>query len=142
MFKKQLDLAVKYNKPVIVHTRDAVKDTYDILSVYKLKGSIHAYSGSLEMAKLFTKLGYYIGIGGVATFKNAKNIVEVIKEINLEYLLLETDSPYLTPEPFRGQTNTPANIPIIAKKISEIKEISYDKVVFETTKNANELFDF
>ncbi len=142
MFKKQLELAVKYNKPVIVHTRDAIKDTYDILSVYKLKGSIHAYSGSLEMAKLFTKLGYYIGIGGVATFKNAKNIVEVIKEINLEYLLLETDSPYLTPEPFRGQTNTPANIPIIAKKISEIKEISYDKVVFETTKNANELFDF
>ena len=142
IFKKQLELATKYNKPIIIHTRDAIKDTYDILSEYKLHGSIHAYSGSVEMAKLFVKLGYYIGIGGVATFKNAKNIVEVIKNIDLAYILLETDSPYLSPEPFRGQVNTPCNIPIIAKKVSEIKEINYDEVVLETTQNASRLFDF
>ena len=142
LFKRQLDVAQKYNKPVIVHSRDSIQDTYNVLSKYNLHGSIHAYSGSLEMAKEFINLGYYLGIGGVCTFKNAKNIVSVIKEIDLAYLLLETDSPYLTPVPFRGQTNTPANIPLIVDKISEIKNVSNALVIKVTTDNAMALFDF
>ena len=142
IFKRQLELASKYKKPVIVHSRDAIQDTYDIMSNYKLNGSIHSFSGSLEMASEFIKKGYYIGIGGVCTFKNAKNIVNVINSINLEYILLETDSPYLSPEPFRGKTNSPCNIPIIAKKISEIKGVELSEVIKTTTKNANDLFDF
>lgn len=142
VFKRQLKIALKYNKPVIVHTRDAIQDTYDILSKYNIHGSIHAFSGSLEMAREFIKLGFYIGVGGVSTYKNAKNIVNVIENIDLAYILLETDSPYLSPEPKRGQVNTPCNIPIIAKKISEIKNIELSKVIRVTTKNACDLFDF
>lgn len=142
IFKRQLEIACKYNKPVIVHSRDATFDTYEIMSKYKLRGSIHSFSGSKEMAKRFIKLGFYIGVGGVCTFKNAKNIVDVINNIDLEYILLETDSPYLSPEPFRGKTNSPSNIPIIAKRISEIKDVELSKVIDVTTINANELFDF
>ena len=142
LFRKQLDIAAQFNKPIIVHTRDAIQDTYDILSMYHLFGSIHAYSGSIEMAREFIKLGYCIGVGGVSTYKNAKNIVDVIKEIDLAYILLETDSPYLTPEPFRGQSNSPCNIPIIAKKISDIKEVDFAVVTSVTTDNARRLFDF
>lgn len=141
-FNEQLQLAEKYKKPIIVHTRDAIQDIYNILKKYKLKGSIHAFSGSLEMAKEFINLGYYIGVGGVCTFKNAKNIVNVIKNISTEYILLETDSPYLTPEPYRGKINTPKNISIIADKIAEIKQINISEVVDVTTDNANALFDF
>ena len=142
IFKRQLDIASKYRKPIIVHSRDAIQDTYDIMSKYNLKGSIHSFSGSLEMALEFIKLGYSIGIGGVCTFKNAKNIVNVIKNIDLEYILLETDSPYLSPEPFRGKVNSPSNISLIAKKISEIKEVDVLVVEDITTKNANQIFDF
>ena len=142
VFNKQLEIAEKYNKPVIVHSRDAIQDTYDIMAKYHNKGVIHSFSGSLDMAKKFIKLGYLIGIGGVCTYKNAKNIVSVIENIDLAYILLETDSPYLSPEPKRGQKNTPGNIPIIAEKISEIKNISLEDVALITTKSANELFDF
>ena len=113
-----------------------------MLKEYKVRGSIHAFSGSLEMALKFIKRGFYIGIGGVCTYNNAVNIVNVIKNIDLSYILLETDSPYLTPVPYRGQTNTPAYIPIIAKKISEIKQIPLENVSATTTDNANRLFDF
>ena len=142
IFEKQLQIASKYNKPVIVHTRDAIKDTYDILKKYKLHGSIHCYSGSLEMAYEFIKLGYYLGIGGVVTYKNAKNIINVLENISLDYILLETDSPYLSPEGKRGMVNTPANIPIIVDKISSIKNISSTEITSVTTDNANRLFDF
>ena len=142
VFERQLELAEKYKKPIIVHSRDAIQDTYNTMKKYNNRGSIHAFSGSFEMALEFIKLGYYIGIGGVCTFKNAKNIVNVIKGIDLAYILLETDSPYLSPEPKRGQTNTPSNIPIIAKKISEIKNVSIVDVSRVTTNNANTLFDF
>ena len=142
VFKKQLELASKYNKPVIVHSRDAIQDTYNLLSQYKIQGSIHCFSGSLEMAREFIKLGFYIGIGGVVTYKNAKNLIRVIKNIPLEYIVLETDSPYLTPEPFRGGDNSPKYIPIIASKIGEIKAIDKNLVVKITTDNANRLFDF
>lgn len=141
-FKKQLDVAKKYNKPVIVHSRDAIKDTYDMLSNFEIKGSIHCYSGSLEMAREFIKLGYYIGIGGVCTYKNSKNIINVLENVPLSYILLETDSPYLSPEGKRGEVNSPANIPIIVNKISEVKNTSNEEVIRVTTDNANSLFDF
>ena len=142
VFRKQLDIAKKHNKPVIVHTRDAIKDTYDILSEYKLKGSIHCFSGSLEMAREFIKLGYLIGVGGVVTFKNAKNIINVIENIDLEYILLETDAPYLTPEPFRKYKNDSSYIPVIAKKIADIKNVNEEDVASITTENSCSLFDF
>ena len=142
LFKRQLEIAEKNKKPVIVHSRDAVQDTYDMLIKYNIIGSIHAFSGSLEMAKGFINKGFYLGIGGVCTFKNAKNIVNVIENIDLAYILLETDSPYLTPEPYRGQINTPAYIPLIAKKIREIKNKELSEVISITTKNAESLFDF
>ena len=141
-FEKQLEIASKYNKPIIVHSRDAIQDTYDMISKYNLRGSIHAFSGSLEMAQAFIKLGFYIGIGGVCTYKNAKNIVNVIENIPIEYILLETDSPYLSPVPHRGEKNTSANIPIIANKISEIKKEELSTISRVTTKNAEQLFDF
>ena len=142
IFKNQLEFAKKHNKPVIVHSRDAIKDTYDILSEYGLKGSIHCFSGSLEMAREFIKLGYLIGVGGVVTYKNAKNIINVIENIDLEYILLETDSPYLTPEPYRKYKNDSSYIPVIANKISEIKNITIDEVEKTTNESACKLFDF
>jgi len=141
VFKKQLEIANNFKKPVIIHTRDSIQDVYDILKNYKLKGSIHCFSGSLEMAKEFVKLGYYIGIGGVCTYKNAKNIINVIENIDMEYILLETDSPYLSPEPKRGLKNDSSNIPIIAKKIADVKDVDVLTVEKVTSENAKRLFD-
>ena len=142
VFKKQLEIAEKYNKPVIIHSRDASQDTLDILRSYKLKGSLHCFSGSLEMAYEYVKLGYLIGFGGVVTFKNAKNIVNVIKNIDLEYILLETDSPYLTPEPYRKYKNDSSYIPVIASKIADIKGLDVSVIEKSTSDNAIRLFDF
>ena len=103
---------------------------------------MHCYSGSVEMAKEFVKLGLYISVGGVSTFKNSKNIKEVINELDLEYILLETDSPYLTPEPYRGKRNYPYYVGIIAEKISKIKNIDLKTIEIITTSNACKLFDF
>ena len=97
VFKKQLELAEKYNKPIIVHSRDSIGETYNILKKYKLRGSIHCFGGSVEMARQFIKIGYMIGVGGIISFKNAKTIKDVVKNIDTSYILLETDSPYLTP---------------------------------------------
>ena len=142
VFRKQLEIAERYHIPVIVHSRDSIQDTYNILSNYKLKGSIHCFSGSVEMAKLFTKLGYKLGVGGIITYKNAKNIKEVVKSIDLSYILLETDSPYLSPEPYRGTKNDPSNIPFIAGAIADIKSVSKIDVARITTVNAIAEFDF
>ena len=142
VFTRQLEIAEKYDKPIVVHSRDSIQDTYNILSNYKLKGSIHCFSGSVEMAKLFTKLGYKLGVGGIITYKNAKNIKEVVKNIDLSYILLETDSPYLSPEPYRGTKNDPANIPVIAGVIADIKNVSTIDVARITTDNAIAEFDF
>lgn len=142
IFKKQLEIAEKYKKTVIVHSRDALQDTYDILKNYNIRGSLHCYSGSLEMAKEFIKLGFYIGVGGVVTFRNAKNIINVIENISIHKILLETDAPYLTPEPYRGMKNDSSYIPLIVDKIANIKEMTVDDVVDITTRNANDLFDF
>ena len=140
VFKSQLEIAKKHLKPIIVHSRDAMQDTYDILSKYDLRGSIHCFSGSLEMAKKFIELGYMLGVGGVCTYKNSKTIKNVIKNIDLEYILLETDSPYLTPEPYRGLKNSSKYIPLIAEKIAEIKDTKVDVVGKKTTENANRCF--
>ena len=131
----------KYNLPVIVHARESIQDTYDILKKYKVKGTMHCYSGSLEMAKEFIKLGFKIGIDGPITYKNNKKGVEVVKELPIGSILLETDSPYLAPEPNRGKQNSPLNLIYIAEKIAEIKGISVDEVIDKTTKNAKELFN-
>ena len=141
MFLKQLNIALKYNKPVIIHSRDCIQETYNILKDYKLKGIMHCYSGSVEMARLFNKLGYLLGIGGIATFKNANKIIDVIKNIDLEYIVVETDSPYLSPEPYRGKKNEPKNVKIITEKIADIKGIKYEVVRDRLFTNVLALFD-
>lgn len=140
LFIRQLDIATRLNMPVVIHSREATQETYDILKEYNLRGIIHCYSGSLEMAKEYIKLGYKIGIGGVVTFKNT-NLVEVVKEIDIKDITLETDSPYLAPTPYRGKQNSPEYIPIIAEKIAEIKEIKKEEVGEITTSTVTSLFD-
>lgn len=142
ILKRQLDIAQKHNKPIIFHSRDSIGDTYNILKNYKLRGSIHCYSGSVEMAREFTKLGYMIGVGGVVTYKNSKVLKEVVKDTDLSYILLETDAPYLTPEPYRGKRNDSSYISEIAKVIGDIKGVSIPEVSRVTTDNAEGLFDF
>ena len=140
LFRRQLMLAQKLNLPVVIHSRDSIADTYDILSEFKVQGVIHCFSGSVEMAKRFINLGFLLGIGGVVTFKNS-NLYKVIEQIPLESIVLETDSPYLTPEPNRGKTNESSNIPYIAKKIADIKNIDISQVETITTNNAFRIFD-
>ena len=140
VFCKQLEIAEKLRVPVVIHSRDSINETYEILKKYKVSGVIHCFSGSLEMAKKFISLGFLLGIGGVVTFKNSK-LFEVIEKLELTNIVLETDSPYLTPEPNRGKTNESSNIPYIAEKIAEIKNISLEKVAKITTENAIRVFD-
>lgn len=141
LFRKMLELSEKYNLPVIVHSRDAVQDVYDIIKEYKVRGSIHCYSGSTEIAKEFIKLGFYIGIDGPITYKNNRKQREMIKEIDINHILVETDSPYLSPEPKRGEKNTPLNIIYIVDKIAEELNIDKDEIVKITTENAKRLFN-
>ena len=141
MFKLLLDLAQSENISVVIHTRDAAQDTMNILKNYKLKVDIHCFGYSLEIAKECIKRGYRLGIGGVLTFKNSKKLVEIVSNIPIENILLETDSPYLTPEPFRGKKNEPFYLSYVIDKISEIKKISIDEVKKIATKNAKEQFD-
>lgn len=140
LFKSQLDLAEKLHLPVVIHTRDATEDTINILREYKLNGVIHCFSGSLETANIYSSLGYKLGIGGVVTFKNSK-LGEVVKKVSLSDIVLETDSPYLSPEPFRGTTNSSKNIPLIATKISQIKGVNIEEVSKITLENTYNLFD-
>ena len=139
-FIKQLDLALKYDLPVIIHIREAMQECFDILKTRKNKGIIHCFSGSVEMAREYIKLGYKLGIGGVLTFKNSK-LYEVIEKIDLKDIVLETDSPFLSPEPFRGKKNKPCNVLYVAKRIAEIKNISLEEVINTTTATANQIFD-
>ena len=141
LLRKQMELAEKYNMPVVIHSRDAIEDTYNILKDYKVKGVIHCFSSSYEMALKFIKLGYKIGIGGVVTFKNSKKLQEIVEKLDLKDILLETDSPYIAPEPLRGTKNVPYNTYYVAKKIAEIKNISIDEVFKITGENAIEQFD-
>lgn len=139
-FYDQLKFAEDVNLPVIVHDREAHGDTLDILKAAKPKGVLHCFSGSVEMAREVISLGMYIGIGGVVTFKNARKMIEVVKELPLNRLLLETDAPYLAPEPFRGKCNTSDLIYFTALKIAEIKGISEKDVLKASNENIKNLF--
>ncbi len=140
VFRKQLEIAERLDIPVVIHSRDSIGETYEILSEYHVHGVIHCFSGSLEMAKKFIDLGFLLGIGGVITFKNSK-LYQVVEKIPLESIVLETDSPYLSPEPKRGRVNESSNIPLIAAKIASIQNVSLKKVAEVTTENAITLFD-
>ena len=144
LFCKQIEIAISNNKPIVVHSRDAISDTYDIIKKYGIgsKTDIHCFSSSLEMARAFIKLGCKLGIGGVLTFKNSSKLKEVVSGVDISNLLLETDSPYMTPVPFRGKRNEPYNIKYVAEAISDIKGISLDDVLKITSENAYKLFDF
>ena len=141
-FLEQLKLAKELNKPFVIHSRDAAADTYNMLESFGYnKGVIHCYSYSPEMAERFVKLGFYIGIGGVVTFKNAKKTKETVKRIGLEHIVLETDAPYLAPVPFRGSRNDSGNIKYIVTQIAELLGVSEEKVVEVTFKNAVKLYE-
>lgn len=142
LFIRQIELAQKYNKTVVVHSRDAIEDTLSIAKQYPdVKFVFHCFGSSLEIAKELVKRNIRLGIGGVVTFKNGVKLKEVVEGIDLECLLLETDSPYLTPEPYRGKRNEPSNTLYVAQKIAEIKGIEVDKVIEKTAQNAIEQFD-
>lgn len=140
-FKKQLQLARDLALPVIIHSREACQITFDTLMASGVEeGVIHCFSGSKELAKEYVKKGFYIGIGGAVTFKNARKTVEVVETLPLEHLLIETDCPYLTPVPHRGKRNDSSYLSYIAQKIAEIKGISVEEVANVTKENAKKLF--
>ena len=143
VFIKQIKLANELNLPLDVHDREAHKDTFDILKQYNINSKVvmHCFSGSVEFAKECVKEGYYLGIGGVVTFKNAIKMKEVAKHIPLEYIILETDAPYLTPVPYRGTENQPAYVKYVAEEIAKLKEMSYEEVKNVTTSNAERIFN-
>lgn len=142
IFIKQMEIAKKRKLPVIIHTREAMGDTYEILSKFKseVKGVMHCYTGSIEMAKRFIELGYYISISGAVTFKNAVKVREMAKQVPIDNLLVETDSPYLTPEPNRGKRNESKYVWLVAKKVAELKEIELNNLIYNTNSNARNLF--
>ena len=142
-FERQLHLAKGVKLPVVIHSRDAARDTYEMIKeadLHEYKGVIHCFSYSKEVAKQYIDLGYYIGVGGVVTFKNGRKLKEVVEYTPLENILLETDAPYLAPEPNRGKRNTSLNLKYIAAEIAKIKNIEYDKVIQTTRENALKLF--
>ncbi|MDD3612821.1 MAG: TatD family hydrolase [Caldicoprobacterales bacterium] len=142
-FALQLDLAFRLNLPVIIHNREAHKDTLDILRAHRsiLKGGVmHSYSGSWEMAKELMDLGFYISLAGIVTFKNAKKPVELAEKLPMDRLLIETDCPYLTPHPFRGKRNDPGFVRLVAEKIGQLRGMDTDLVAQITKNNACSLF--
>lgn len=145
VFKEQLKLAKELNLPVVIHTRDASQETFDILKEAgkdgSLRGIMHCYSGSVEMAKEYIKLGFYISIAGPVTFKNSRVVKDVAKEIPLDKLLIETDCPYLSPEPHRGKRNEPKLVKHTAEKIAEIRGISLEELAKATSENTKRIFN-
>ncbi|WP_407376920.1 TatD family hydrolase [Methanobrevibacter sp.] len=140
LFEKMIGLAEKHDLPVIVHSRKSMQDTFDILKSHDVLGSLHSYSGSAEMADRFIKLGFYIGIGGAVTNTNNKKVRKTLKRIGIDHVVVETDSPYMTPEEKRGEKNTPLNIKYVIGKIAEELGMSEDEVISKTAKNAKGLF--
>lgn len=140
LFEKQLKLAEKYNKPVIIHSREATLDTIECIKKYDVKGVIHCFSGSYETACIYIKLGFLIGINGVITFKNC-NLIETLKKIGLDNVVLETDSPYLTPVPYRGHKNDPSHILDIVNFIASKMDISDSEISIITEDNIKRVFD-
>ncbi|MCK5762066.1 MAG: TatD family hydrolase [Candidatus Izimaplasma sp.] len=142
VFKRQIELSFEFNKPLIIHMRDASEATYNVLSEYSnLKGIMHCYSGSPEMAQNFIDLGLHISLGGPVTFKNGHKPKKVAEMVPLDKILVETDAPYLSPHPFRGKINEPARVKLVAEEIARIKNINYEDFAKQTTKNAYKLFD-
>lgn len=141
VMRKQIKLANDVNLPVVIHDRDAHKDCLDIINENPPKKLVyHCYSGSVEYAQILVKMGYMMSFGGTTTFKNAKTVQDVIKAIPLENIMLETDCPYLTPEPHRGKRNESKYLHYIAEKIAELRKITKQEVIDQTTKNAKEFF--
>ncbi len=140
LFEIQLKLAETYNLPVIVHSREATEDTINSLKKYKVTGVIHSFSGSYETANIYIKMGFLLGINGVITFKNSK-LKEVISKLDLKNIVLETDSPYLTPEPNRGKKNKPAHVNDIASFICDLKDITKSELSIITNENIKRVFD-
>ena len=140
LFEKQLNIAEKLKMVVVIHSRDAVEDTINCLKKYNVTGVIHCFSGSVESAKIYVSMGYKLGIGGVVTFKNS-NLYKVVEAVGLDNIVLETDSPYLAPVPYRGQKNSSKYIPIIAERIAEILNVNICEVRDKTYSNACGLFD-
>lgn len=142
-FREQLKLAKELDLPVVIHSRDAQQETFDTLKEAQdgtLRGVLHCYSGSKEMAMEYIKLGFYISIAGPVTFKNARVLKEVAKAVPLDKLLVETDCPYLAPEPHRGKRNEPVYVKYVAGTIAELKGISYEELAKATNRNTRELF--
>lgn len=142
-FVEQLELASRVELPVSIHSRDAAKDTLDIMKEYDGKlhgGVIHCFSYGVEMAREYLNMGYYLGIGGVLTFKNAKKLKEVVEYTPMDRIVLETDSPYLTPEPFRGKRNDSTKLKYVVERLSECKGISEEEVIRITTQNALDMY--
>ena len=142
-FSAQLEVTKKTGLPVIIHSRDAAKDTLDIMKAEHngaTGGVIHCFSYGVEMAREYLNMGYYLGIGGVLTFKNAKKLIEVAEYAPLDRIVLETDCPYLAPVPNRGKRNHSGNLPYVVEKLAEIKCVSKEEIIRETTKNARALY--
>lgn len=141
-FIRQLELARQLNLPVLIHSREAAGDTIEIMKKYAqgLKGIIHCYSYSKEMAKEYVKMGFYIGVGGVVTFKNARKLKETVEELPLTSIVLETDCPYLAPEPYRGKRNNSIYIQYVAAEIAKLKGITCEEVIAQTEANAKVLY--
>ena len=146
VFKKQLEIAIKLTKPVVIHSRDADEDTISILKHYaplmKRKGVIHSFTSGENLARTAMDLGFYLGFNGIITFKNAGNVRDIVTLAPIEKILVETDSPFLAPIPFRGRENSPKNIPHIIEKIAEIKGLDPEQVANITFKNAMDCFSF
>lgn len=140
IFLKQIDIAKKHDKPIVIHARDAYEDTYRILSHAAHRGIMHCYSGSVEMAKRYVDIGFEISLAGPVTFKNARVPKEVATTIGIDHLMIETDCPYLTPHPFRGKLNEPANVVYIAQEIAKLKNMEIENVASKTTFNAKTIF--
>ncbi|MCE3040144.1 TatD family hydrolase [Helicobacter anatolicus] len=141
LFIEHIQIALQYDKPLILHIREASRDAYEILQQYpKARGVLHCYNADEILLDLSNR--FYYGIGGVCTFKNAKRIVEILPKIPLDKILLETDAPYLTPTPYRGERNKPAYIPIIAQKVAEILEKSWEEIGELSTQNGKKIFGF
>ena len=142
-FIRQLELAAKKHMPVSVHSREAASDTMEIMKKYGagMQAVIHCFSYSLEMAREYVKMGYYIGVGGVVTFKNARKLKEVVQEIPLERIVLETDCPYLAPEPFRGKRNSSLNLTYVAQAVAALKGTTPEEVICRTEENARKLYN-
>lgn len=142
IYEKQIDIAKRQKLPIIIHSREAHQDTFDILERNKegLAGVLHSYSGSWEMAKRYLDLGFYLSISGPITFKNAHKLPEVAEKVPLDRILIETDSPYLTPAPYRGKVNNPAYVRYVAEEICRLRNIKFEELLLQIKENTLALF--